>query len=388
MIRSFKFRLYPTRAQEARLVEILDRCRELYNAAIEQRSDAWRRCGKSLSAYDQNRELKTLDGYGGLKRVAEQVVARVHRAFAAFFRRVKSGGAPGYPRFKNAARYRSFETDVGIRADAAALSVCRMRIRWKAWALVPPRDAIRCLRVIREADGWFAVLVCDMEPEPLQPTGAAVGIDVGLLTLVATSDGEKIAPAKHLVRAAKKLARAQRRVSRRRKGSRRRRKAVASLAKHHQRVARSRAHFLHGISKKLVAENDVIAAEDIVPMVSAGGRGAKGHGFRRAIQDASWGILFSQIAYKAESAGRTFVRVDPRGTSQECSACGHKQQKTLQERTHRCAACGLVLDRDVNAAHVILNRALRALRGGDGLSGAPTNREQAHVHDGWPIHSS
>lgn len=375
MFRSYKFRLYPTRAQEQRLVEILDRCRELYNAALEQRRDAWRRCGKTLTRFDQGREIRTLDGYKGLNRISEFVLARLDRAFQAFFRRVKAGEVPGYPRFRNRYRFRSFETDT-VRATPEALRFAGLRIAWRPWRELPAdEEDIRMANIVREADGWHAVVVCRVAPEALQPTGAVVGVDLGLLSLVATSDGETTAAPKFLARAAKRLRRAQRRVSRRKKGSRRRRKAVVLLARQYQRVARTRAHFLHGLSKRLVTEHDVIVVENLGPMGRMGPRSAQGRGMRRAIHDASWGILVSQITYKAESAGRTVVRVDPRGTSQECSGCGHEQRKTLKERVHRCASCGLMLDRDVNAARNILNRGLQLLRGGDGLSGAPTNRE-------------
>lgn len=364
MIRTYSFRLYPTVAQEARLEDVLRLQCDLYNVALEQRRDAWKRCGKSVGLYAQQLELKTLDGYKGLKRVSEHTLRRLDRAFKRFFK----GG--GYPRFRSVKRFQSFETDA-TTATATHVRVIGFTMRWRPWREVPDRASIRLCRIVRKADGWYASIVCEVSAEPLAPTRRSVGVDVGMLSLVATSDGVVVANPRHLKAAEARLRKAQRRVSRRKKGSRRREKARVLLAKQHLRLARTRAHFLHGISKGLVRDYDVIAMEAL-----SSGCGTRSRGNRKAKADAAWGTLRNQVAYKAESAGRVLALVDPKGTSQKCSACGAVVRKALDVRVHSCA-CGLTLDRDVNAARNVLKRALLARRGGAAAVGAPRGSEKS-----------
>jgi putative transposase len=203
--------------------------------------------------------------------------------------------------------------------------------------------------VIRRADGWYAAIVCEVEPAPLPPTGEAVGVDVGIECFATLSTGEPIANPKLYRRAERLLKKAQRRLSRRQKGSERRRKAKVLLAKAHLKVKRARRDFCHKQAAELVKRFDMVYVEklNIRGML-------KNHPLAKAISDAGWGLFLSVLRAKAASAGRRVVEVNPAGTSQMCSGCGARVPKKLSERWHSCPYCGLSLHRDHNAAIRVL----------------------------------
>jgi putative transposase len=213
---------------------------------------------------------------------------------------------------------------------------------------------VKTATVKREADGWYVVLVCEVEKQPLPKTGNTIGIDLGLTDIVATSDGELIAAPKYFSKAQKKLAKAQRRLARRKRGSKNREEARVQVAKLHQKVARQRADFLHKLSHRLIKENDVIVHEDL----NIGGL-AKGM-LAKSVQDVSWGMLLEFILYKAENAGRTVVAVSPNYTSQDCSVCGHREKHPLWVREFTCKGCGTFHHRDTNASINIRNKWVRS----------------------------
>ena len=370
--RAFKFRAVLTRDQERKAGEWLKLTRDLYNAALQERRDAYRKKKETRSAYTQQKDLKTirvdLPEYQKLPtRLLQEPLQRLDLAFQSFFRRVKSGQTPGYPRFRSAKRWDSlvWADPVGCRLESSKVVLSKFGgIKIIQWT--DPSDGSRLLRVAlkREADGWYVVLTYEIpKPKSLPSTGKTVGIDLGLKSLVAFSDGTLIPHPKWSRKANRKIVQQQRRVSRRIKGSNRRRKAVHAFAKTHQHVARKRKYFLDCLSRKLVNENDVIAVEKLnVRGISRGmGSNSQGRGFRRSVLDASWGQLIWMLSYKAESAGRKFVQVDPAYSSQTCPSCGTIKRKELSERVHSCD-CGYVADRDVAAAQVILQRALEVLR--------------------------
>jgi len=380
MRRSYKFRIQPTKAQEINLQRLLDQCRFLYNCALEQRILGWKQHKRTLSYYDQCLELKhvskQVEGYDTIySRVLEQVLQKLDKAYKAFFRRVKRGEKPGFPRFKSRDRYDSFTYNrTGFKFDRPRLHLSKLgHFRWSPYRELPPDAKVKEVTVKREADGWYAVLSCELPlPEPLPKTGKVIGIDLGMQALVATSDGVLIERQRVYARNEKKLKHAQRTVSRRKKGSNRRRKAVKVLAKAWQKVTRTRKYILDGVSKQLVQNYDLIAVEDLnLKGMSQG----LNRGFRRSFKDVGMGMLLHMLSYKAEEAGRIVVKVDPRGTSQECSGCGMTVKKSLRERSHSCPYCNLVLDRDVNAAKNVLDRALLSLRGEDTLVRSSVKRE-------------
>jgi len=369
MVRVYRYRLYPTRAQDAALRETLYRLRELYNAALQHRRDAYRRQGVSVSAYSQMRELVGVrlvrPEYAEIHtHLLQDVLTRLDRAYRAFFRRCKSGEMPGFPRFKGRGRYRTFTfKDAANHNGVRLLPTGRVKLAGIGNVKVklhrPLDGRIKQVSVSLDGDGhWYVAFACaDVPAKPLPATGKSVGIDVGITTFAALSDGTMVDNPRPYESTQRELRTAQRRVARRKRGSRRRRKAVVLLAKRSARVQRVRLDFQHKTALDIVQRFDSIAVEDLNVNGLAQMRLAK------QVHDAAWAQFTAILASKAESAGREFYRVDPRGTSQECSGCQERVPKGLHVRVHECPHCGLVEDRDVNAAVNVQRRGQR-LRGG------------------------
>jgi putative transposase len=376
--KSYKYRLTPTPEQERALAEVLWRCRALYNAALEQRITAWDRRRVSVTRYQQEAELKAIRAafpeYAAIhSHVLQDVLARLDRTYQAFFRRLADGEKPGFPRFQGRDRWHSFtykEYGNGARLDNGHLvlsKIGRLAVRWSR----PVEGSIKTVTVSREADGWYACLSCAEVPtRPLPPTGKATGIDVGLKVFLVTADGEAVENPRHYRTAEKRLAKAQRRVSRRKKGSKRRKKAVHLLRREHQHVQRQRRDFHHKTALALLRQFDTIYLEDL--RVANMVRNAH---LATSIRDAGWAQFRSILEGKAAYAGRRVVAVPAQFTSQDCSGCGERVPKSLSVRTHVCPSCGLVLDRDENAARNI-QWAGQALRGVAAVAAA-VNRASA-----------
>lgn len=378
---TYKYRLRPTPDQERALETVLWRCRTLYNVALEQRKTWWGR-GQGIGAtyYQQKAELPDLKAacpeYAEVNaQVLQDVILRVERTFQAFFRRVKAGETPGYPLFQGRDRYHSFtypQYGGGVVLDGGVLSLSKIgRIPIR---LHRPLDGTpKTVTISREADGWYACISCAEVPiQPVPPTGQETGIDVGLVHFLTRADGEQVPNPRHLRTAEKALKKAQRRVSRRKKGSNRRRKAVKLLQKKHQTVRRQRRDFHHKTALALVRDYDTIYLEDVrvANMV-------RNHSLAKSISDAGWAAFRTILEAKAAWAGRQVIAVPPAYTSQDCSGCGARVPKSLSVRTHICPACGLVLDRDTNAARNI-QRAGQALRGVAAIAAAVNREAPSH----------
>ncbi len=366
MVRVYRYRLSPSRAQDADLRETLYRLRELYNAALEERIRAYRQLGKTLSAYSQMAELREVrevrPEYAAIHtHLLQDVLTRLDRAFKAFFRRLKAGGKPGFPRFQGRGRYETFTFKDAANHNGVRLLAGAKRVRIHGIGNVkiklhrPMRGTLKQASVSLSGDGhWYIAFACvDVPTRPLEPTGASVGVDVGISTFAALSTGELVKNPRCHETAERKLGKAQQRVARRKKGSRRRRKAVALLRRQHDKVRRVRLDFHHKVALSLVERFDAISVEKLSIRGLARSRLAK------QVLDAAWGQFTTIVASKAECAGRSFSAVDPRGTSQECSGCGAEVRKGLGVRVHRCPHCGLEMDRDVNAGINIDRRGQR-----------------------------
>lgn len=356
-IKSYRYRIYPSKRQTKTLNDQLALCCELYNAALQERRDAWRLEGKSISCFDQINQITQIrevrDDVAKVNATSlQEPLRRIDKAFKAFFRRVKYGEKPGYPRFRSFRRYDSMT----FRQIGNALTSNRLRLSKIGLVRIkltrPVEGAIKTLTIKREAGRWFAVFACEVEPQPLPFNPNVIGIDVGLTHFATLSDGRTIENPRHYRIAERALRVAQRRVARRKKGSNRRRKAVLLLQRIHAHVHAQRADFHHKESRKIVNENGLIAVEDLNVKGLASGMLAK------SVNDAGWSQFLNMIAYKAESAGRVFVRVIPAGTSQTC-ICGAEVRKTLSQRWHLCLNCGLSAARDHVSALIILGRAKR-----------------------------
>jgi putative transposase len=350
------YKLKPTPDQARLLAETLWRCRTLYNTALEERITAYHRCGVTVSRYQQEAELKEIRAefpeYAAIhSHILQDVLARLDKTYQAFFKRVKAGQTPGFPRFQGANRYHSFtykEYGNGAHLDNGFLvlsKIGRIAVRWSR----PIAGTPKTVTISREADGWYVSLSCAEVPtQPLPLTGAETGIDVGLKVFLITADGQVVDNPRHHRQAEKRLAKAQRVVSRRKKGSKRRRKAVNRCARRYQTVKRQRAAFHHITALMLVRQYDTIYVEDlrVANMV-------RNRRLAKSIADAGWAHFRTILAFKAACAGKRVVAVPAHYTSQDCSGCGERVSKSLSVRTHVCPACGLVMDRDENAARNI-----------------------------------
>jgi len=346
---------------------VLRRCRELYNAALQERQEAWQKCGVSVTVANQSAQLPEIKEvrpeYRDINaQVLQDVLTRLDRAFQRFFARVKAGETPGYPRFQGTGRYTSFTykqfgAGTGTYLDNGYLvlsKIGRIAVRWSRSLEGTPKT----VTISKEADGWYACISCaDAPVHPLPPTGQETGIDLGIEAFATLSDGTRIFSPGWYRKAERALKTAQRRVSRRKRGSNRRRKAVVLLAKAHQTVARQRRDFHHKTALHLVREYDAIYHEDLQPANLL-----KNHHLAKSITDAGWGAFLTILTYKAVWAGRQVISVKPAYTSQTCSGCGVMVHKGLSVRWHSCPECGTSLHRDHNAAKNI-ERLGQSLRG-------------------------
>ena len=363
--RTYRYRIYPTRAQQSALVRSLDACRWVYNQALAIRKDAWEQEQKSVSRYDTIRMIPgwkqehhfLLDAYS---QSLQEACTRVDLAFQAFFRRVKSGEKPGYPRFRGQSRYDSFTYPqsgfVLLDNDRLRLSrIGELKIKLHR----PIGGKIKSLTIKRDGVGnWYACFSCQVDEKPLPQIDTVVGVDVGLASFATYSSGEKVSNPHFIRKEETALARAQRRLSKAEKGTLERARLRKVLSHIHKRIANKRRDFAHKLSRQLVNSFGVIAFEnlDIVDMMADNYRS-----MNRSISDVAWRQFVQFVAYKAEDAGRNFVRVDPRNTSKMCSRCGRLVAKDLSIRVHDCSSCGLILDRDHNAAINILRLGIQSL---------------------------
>ena len=356
---TYKYRLLPTRRQHGALRAILESQRELYNAALEERIACYRKTGRSLSYIDQCKSLthcrRELPEMAALPaNIQRGTLKRLEEAFKGFFRRLKRGGKPGFPRFRGTHWFTSFAFNEfsGIGLDDRRLRFAGMPGGVRVHLHRPmPDGKILTAKFKRDAKGWSVCLAVRVDTPDKRPIACAAGIDVGITTLAAASDEQKIPNPRAARRAEREMRRRQRQLARCRRGSKRRSKIKARVARLHAKITNTRATALHQAGAELVKRYDMIAVEALNIKGLAKGMLA------RDVHDAGWSKLRSLLHYKAERAGVHIIEVDARFTSQECPDCGRREPKTLAERVHRCP-CGCVLDRDVAAARVILNRAV------------------------------
>ena len=383
--RAYKFRAYPTQPQEGRAARLLaDHC-DLYNAALLERREAWRMRRFSVSYGMQSAQLKEIrradpDGQGRHSFTAQQqTLRRLKAVFAAFYGRVKAGKTkPGYPRFKP---YQRFSQVIFVAGDGA---------RWQPrdagkWALATfqavgtvkvrqhrqVHGTVKTLQLKREHRRWYVIVTTETEPVPLPATGQAVGVDVGVVRFLTTSDGEVIANPRILAKSAEVIADLQRRMARARPGSGNRRRLRRALAKEWRKVRNRRRDFCHKTARALVDSCDTIALENLNaagmtrrpaprpdperPEGFLPNQAAAKAGLNKSILDAGWAQFQAILAGKAESAGRRVVLVNPAGTSISCCYCGQRCIRPQQD-TVICPEHG-AMDADVNAARNIFARA-------------------------------
>ena len=376
MLKAFRYRLYPTKAQQTTIDKALENLRWVYNKTLAVRKNAWEQEKKSISLFKTNKLLTQWKReHPELKDVFSQVLqdaqVRVDLAFKAFFRRVKSGEKKvGYPRFKGYRRYDSLTyTQFGFKLEGDVLSLAKIGdVKVKLHRSLVGK--IRRVTLRRASTGKIYVsFISEVESEPVPfKDGAVVGVDVGLKSFATLSNGEKIENPRFYREEEHELTKAQRKLSSEKKGFNKWFRKLKVVQRVHERISNKRSDFIHQESRKLVNRFGVIAFENL---------NVKGmqqnHTLAKSIGDAGWGMFINATRSKAEEAGSKVVLVNPNGTTQICSRCGLIVKKELRERTHNCK-CGLVIDRDLNSAINIMRLGLQSL-------GYPTL--EAHALQGW-----
>lgn len=374
-LKAYKYRLYPTKKQAVRLQEVLDRCRELYNAALQERRDAYRMAHVRIGYNQQAAQLPEIKEirpeYAEIhSQILQDTLRRVEKAFKAFFRRVKNGEKPGYPRFQQYGRYDSltfpqsgFSLTEDNRMCLSKIGTIKVKFP-KGKKAHPPQGTMKTCTIKREGEHWFIIFTCELEQEIVyHPSEEAVGIDLGLLHFGTLPDGSTIENPRHLRASEQKLKKLQAALARKKRGSKRRRKAAQIVGKNHRHIRNQRKDFHHKEARKLVNGYQIIVFEKLQPANMSkrpkpkqdenstylpNGASAKA-GLNKSILDAGWGQFQQICVNKAAWAGSRVLFVTPKYTSQMCSGCGSIVKKDLDERWHSCS-CGCELDRDHNAA--------------------------------------
>jgi putative transposase len=385
MRRAYKFRMRPTAHQHIALAACVEAHRELYNAALAERRDAWAHSKTRVYYTDQAAQLTEIRAARPDVAVwsyssQQATLRRLNKAFDGFFRRVKTGQKPGYPRFKGKGRFDSVEWPKDGDGARWHPDTGRVYLQGIGQVKVSAHRAVagqvKTIQIRREGRRWMLILSCDEVPaNPLPGTGRQAGIDVGIVSFATISDGEHIDNPRWRRAAADKLAAAQHRLTRAQRGSKNRRRRRETVAARHRKVANQRKDFHHKQARKLADAYDLLVVEDLaianmlrrskpVPDPATPGaflsNGARAKsGLSRSISDAGWGQFVSILRAKAEDAGRTWIEVDPRHSSDRCEKCGHAApENRVTQAEFRCQTCGHTAQADEHAARNLLRAGL------------------------------
>jgi len=360
---SYKYRLQPTPAQGRILEEQLNLCRLTYNALLghcydERKAGRGTPTHKSLTYLLPAMKAEKPELEGVFSQVLQNVTKRIRLGFEGYWARRRAGLKASPPHFRRVRDYSSLTyPQFGFKLDGSTLKLSKigaLRLRLHR----PVEGRVKTLTISRCPSGkWYAVFVSTVESKPIEGRLPAVGVDLGLISLVALSDGTLIDAPRSYRTSEAKLRKLHRRVSRRCKGSNNRGKARLQLAVQYEKVSNQRRDYAYKTARSIVNRYEKIVVEDlkISNMV-------RNRHLSKSIGDAGWGMLRNALIYMARLSEGVMAFVDPGYTSQLCSGCGELVPKDLAERVHNCPRCGLVLDRDVNAARVILRKGIGMVR--------------------------
>jgi len=353
-----KIRLYPNASQEVALLETLSLCKDTWNTLKALIQDEYEKTGKTLSYIDLTKRLPTLKQLEpkyvqAYSQVLQNVAKRLTDAYKSFFALGRNGYKARLPRFKTLEHYQSFTyPQFGFRFTDTKVNLSKVGvIRYRGGV---PEDGVKTFTVKRSGSGrWHGYIVYEETPEPFDADLPPVGVDLGLERFAALSDGHTIPIPRFYRRDEERIKKAHRELSRKKRGSRNRMKAKRRLSRVYEKVNDRRLDFLHKATTWMADRYSRVHVEDL----NVAGM-AQGLSLGKSIHDASWGRALRLLEYKLEERGWELIKVDPRFTSQTCSGCGMLVSKSLSERVHRCSICGLVLDRDLNAARNILRKGI------------------------------
>jgi len=383
MIKTYRYRLYPTKNQEKILDKTLNLCFWLYNSALEERISLYKKYKKSINCYYQMNELPNCKKEVPeltlvYAQVLQDVLKRLDKAYQNFFKRVKRKEKSGFPRFRSRSRFDSFcYPQTGFKFVNGKLRLSKIGdIKLKLHRKFEGK--VKTCTIKKDIDRWYACFSVEAENEILEKTGKEIGIDLGINNFAVLSNGDIIDNPRFLRKSEKQLRRKQRKLSSKKKGSNNKNKQRIIVARQHRKVREQRQDFHHKESRKLVNNYDVIVFEDlrILNMM-------KNNKLAKSISDVAWSQFINFTKYKAEYAGKEIKFVNPKNTSIICSDCGEKVPKTLSDRIHCCSHCGLEIDRDLNASINILNRNTVGITGfkawGENLAQVDLMNQEAYV---------
>lgn len=368
--RAYKFRIYPTPAQESILRQTLGCCRFVYNWALAKRREAWVSnkenisYAKSSAAMTKLKSSQEREWLNDVSSVClQQSLRNLDTAFSRFFK--KKSAYPSFKARKNGGSAQFMTSAFRLEGENLFLAKIKTPVKVR-WSRELSREPSSCTVSQNAAGQWFASFLCEEEIAKLSHSDKKIGVDLGVESFATLSDGRKFSQPKKVRRLRKKLARLQRLHSRKAKDSKNREKARRKVARVHQHIADVRKDFLHKLSTQLVRENQAIALEDL--LVS---NMVKNRNLSRCISEQGWREFRTMLEYKCEWYGRELLVVDRLfPSSKTCSCCGAKASFGLETRQWTCGGCGATHDRDVNAAKNILaaGQAVSAC----GVDGRPT----------------
>ena len=365
MYKAYKFRIYPNKAQQELLMTNFNACRYIYNRSLALKKFLYTKYKTKISAYDLHKRLTKLKKrHVWLKQAYSeslcQSILHLDQAYKNFFRNVKQGKKAGFPRFK------SKHDSIYSAKYLSAIDVQPKRIKIpklgyvKAVTHCDIKGKIKTITVSKTNTGkYFASVMCEDNTPIYKSTAQNIlGIDLGISSIIVTSNADKVDNPKFLEKARKKIVRRQRQLARKTKGSNRRRKAKLLLAKAYEKLTNARNDWQHKITKKIADENQAVIIETLSSKNMMQNRKLS-----KAIGDASWNILITKLQYKLDRNGAQLIKIKKfYPSSKTCSCCGNvKKELKLSERMYACQACGHTQDRDINSSINIRNEGIRIM---------------------------